>query len=557
MSVDVTSIPTSSPPVSRPAGGGWLFGGATDWLLGAGLGYVISLPILAWLTQAWGLSAWPTAVFLLFSLFISGPHYGATILRVYEQRADRRRYAIFAVWITIALCGLFVAGLNFVWMGSMLVTLYATWSPWHFSGQNYGVAVMFLRRRGVPFEPLAKRFLYASFVLAFALSFLVMHGQSATLSNASVPIGELSNFQFVSMGISKEVIQFLLPIVVGAYAFVVGGTFVLLTRNARLLDLGPVACLMLVQSLWFAIPAALPVLTGKPFSGLAFTIIWISAAHGLQYLWVSYYYARGAEPSIRLPSYFARILMAGSTVTIFPSLLFAPGVLGSIPWDNGLAILLISIVNLHHFILDGAIWKLRDGKVARFLLRDGESQLAESSAREERVAWFRPAMALLGVISLAVALMDGWEREININKSGGDVDKVIAVSNRLAWIGRDTPMLHTQIGRHLAATNRPFESIEHFEKSLAMFPTTAAWAGLGNVYAGQLQWAEASDAYANAARMNPNSPALLAQLGKAYLAGGQARLARQAFERAQRLAPESAQVRADLMRAIKAETGGL
>ena len=35
-------------------------------------------------------------------------------------------------------------------------------------------------------------------------------------------------------------------------------------------------------------------------------------------------------------------------------------------------LLVASVVNLHHFVLDGAIWKLRDGRVARVLLRTAE-----------------------------------------------------------------------------------------------------------------------------------------------------------------------------------------
>ena len=249
-----------------------MFNRTTDLLIGGGLGYVLTLPVLWWLTNAHGVNAWPTWVFLMISLFISGPHYGATILRAYEHRADRSRYALFAVWATIAVVGLFVGGLHNVMLGSILVTVYATWSPWHFSGQNYGVAVMFLRRRGVEVEPRAKRLLYASFILAFLLSFIVMHGETSILSNASVPVGELSNFRFLTIGIPGDVIKIALPIVVGLYSFTLGATVVLLTQKARLRDLGPAACLVLAQALWFALPAAAPVLAAKRFDGLAFTI---------------------------------------------------------------------------------------------------------------------------------------------------------------------------------------------------------------------------------------------------------------------------------------------
>ena len=551
-----TALASQPTPAGSAGGGGWLFGRATDLLVGAGLGYVLSIPLLVWMTGTYGLNAWPTTVFLLLALFISGPHYGATILRVYEHRNDRRRYATFALWATLIICGLFVGGLNNVLLGSCLVTLYATWSPWHFSGQNYGVAVMFLRRRGVVVDPLAKRLLYASFVLAFVLSFLVMHGQSSILSNASVPIGSLSNFQFLSIGISREIVGWLLPIVASAYGFVLVAAAVLLLRHARLRDLAPASLLVLAQALWFAIPAAAPALTGLRLEGLAFTIVWISAAHALQYLWVSFFYARGVDPSIKLRSFLGRTLMAGSAVTILPGLIFAPGLLGTVPWDNGLALLVFSVVNLHHFVLDGAIWKLRDGKVAQFLLRQA-SQEDSVPAGAEAKSWFGPSMAVLGSLSLCIALMDGWEREININQSDGNIENRIAVSKRLAWIGRGSPSLHTQIARQLAMSNRPTESIEHFERSIALFPNAAAWAGLGNLHAKHQRWADAGDAYAEAVLLKPDNAALHARAGVAYLSAHRLDLARKELERASEIAPHSAQIQRDLARVIAAQFRGI
>lgn len=554
MSADSASI--SSPPTSSQLpilpGGGWMFNRATDLLIGGGLGYVLTLPVLWWLTSAHGVNAWPTWVFLMISLFISGPHYGATILRAYEHRADRSRYALFAVWATIAIVGLFVAGLHNVMLGSLLVTVYATWSPWHFSGQNYGVAVMFLRRRGVEVEPLAKRLLYASFILAFLLSMLVMHGDTSILSNASVPVGELSNFQFLTIGIPGNVIKIALPIVVGLYSFTLGATAVLLSQKARLRDLGPAACLVLSQALWFALPAAAPVLAGKRFDGLAFTIVWISAAHGLQYLWVSYAYARGADSSIRLRTYFLRTLMAGSAVTIFPAMLFAPGVFGTVPWDNGLAILLISAVNIHHFVLDGAIWKLRDGTVARFLLRD-TSVTSESDAIEVPSSrWFHPTIAVVGVVGLGVALFDGYEREIEINQAT-NVDHVISVSKRLAVIGRDSPALHTQIGRHLVEQGRFEEAIKHYRKGIELFPSVPAWVGLGVAYGKVHRWEDATAAYEEALLVMPDNVGLLAQTGVAYMEQERFELARRLLERAARLAPGNAQITKDFRRAVMAQ----
>ena len=52
-----------------------------------------------------------------------------------------------------------------------------------------------------------------------------------------------------------------------------------------------------------------------------------------------------------------------------PALVFAPQVLGGLPYDLGLGLMVASAVNLHHFVLDGAIWKLRNTRVAGVLLR--------------------------------------------------------------------------------------------------------------------------------------------------------------------------------------------
>jgi hypothetical protein len=99
-------------------------------------------------------------------LLAGTPHYGATLVRVYEKRRDRRAYVVFSLWATLAVIALFVVSLWWGAAATFFVTLYLTWSPWHYTGQNYGLAVMFLRRGGVDLEPGLKRWIYASFLLS-------------------------------------------------------------------------------------------------------------------------------------------------------------------------------------------------------------------------------------------------------------------------------------------------------------------------------------------------------------------------------------------------------
>ena len=57
-------------------------------------------------------------------------------------------------------------------VGSLLITLYLMWSPWHYMGQNYGIALMFLGRRGIRIDPNIKRLIHLSFITSFLLALI-------------------------------------------------------------------------------------------------------------------------------------------------------------------------------------------------------------------------------------------------------------------------------------------------------------------------------------------------------------------------------------------------
>ena len=61
---------------------------------------------------------------------------------------DFHKYRIFTVHIT-ALVALTLV-LSHFWFRALpwIFTLYLIWSPWHYSGQNYGLFMMFARRGG-------------------------------------------------------------------------------------------------------------------------------------------------------------------------------------------------------------------------------------------------------------------------------------------------------------------------------------------------------------------------------------------------------------------------
>src|SRR3989442_83075 len=175
----------------------WLFGPAPDLLLGCGLWYVLLFAAAFALGDTRSLT--PDFLAPLLVLLFSTPHYGATILRVYEQRAERRRYAFFSVWATLAIAVWFVAGQYSAAAGSWLLTLYLTWSPWHYTGQNYGIAVMLLGRRGVPVDRASKRWVHLAFVSCYALTFAVIHESTSWATSRALPLAS-AGIHFIPLG---------------------------------------------------------------------------------------------------------------------------------------------------------------------------------------------------------------------------------------------------------------------------------------------------------------------------------------------------------------------
>src|SRR4029077_4496474 len=132
--------------------------------------------------------------------------------------------------------------------------------------------------------------------------------------------------------------------------------------------------------------------------------------HSAQYLWITSYYARreaNAENTGRWrPAAYFGVLVVGGIA------LFVPG-----PWlasrlfhhDFTTSFLIFTaLVNIHHFILDGAIWKLRDGRIAALLLNTQEriasAAGAAASTAEPVWEWMRSQAVVPRAFRIATAI---------------------------------------------------------------------------------------------------------------------------------------------------------
>jgi tetratricopeptide (TPR) repeat protein len=410
-----------------------------------------------------------------------------------------------------------------------------------------GIAVLFLRRRGVPVSRVVKRLLYGCFVLPYVLVFMAIHNPVAS-ANRTPGVYEGTAFRVINLGIPAWVQTNLGALVEIAYLACLAGAVWGLTRRARWRDLGPAGAVVLTQALWFALPTV--AMQWGWFRGVEplhiefqqYALMWVAVGHFLQYLWITTYYAASAESRAGRLRYLGKAMLAGNAIWVFPTLVFAPDILGRLPFDLGLGLLTASVVNIHHFILDGAIWKLRDGTIARVLLRDSSDLGAPSSAPAGRNPrpWIYGSLMALGALCTAVALGVFADDSIARRaRATGDFEGLRRVQERRAWIGRDSPRTRLILAQQALRAGDPGGARENVERSLALHPTPEAYVARARLRGRAGDRRGEMEAYQAALEIDPDHVEALRRSGLMWLSNGRVNLARGALRRALSLEPDN------------------
>ena len=131
------------------------------------------------------------------------------------------------------------------------------------------------------------------------------------------------------------------------------------------------------QFLWFVLPTLIEMRSGMEIPQTRYSSGILAVLHSTQYLWITSYYQRRearaeGKTNWSVVGYFVTLIAGGIA-------LFMPG-----PWLVSLLfhydfstsfLIFLSLVNIHHFVLDGALWKLRDKRVSSMLV-DRSAQAA-------------------------------------------------------------------------------------------------------------------------------------------------------------------------------------
>jgi Tetratricopeptide repeat len=536
--------------VPRP----WLFGPNIDLLFGCGIGYVLITGILSILKPPMDrVQGWLPFVILFTGL----PHYGATLERVYSTPEARRhygRYALgFGILIGIAFLFTVISGRG----GSALVTLYLTWSPWHYAAQNFGLVMMFLRRAQVQINPRFRLAIRTSFVLSFLLVFVNIHrGSAAAASDPLYAVPSARDaVRFVPLGLAENMTPLLLVVLGVAYALVTIGVVVTMIRRTPAGMGAPALSLIFSQWAWFVMPVVLSQFVPwwfAPGGPTALAFSWVAIAHSVQYLWISLHFARmSGRTSLffgSLARYYGLAIFAGATIWVFPVLFSVKGGLTRMPHESGLDMLVAAAVNLHHFLLDGVIWKLRDAPVRRALV-DGHSDVSasssESSSESRKLPWGRIIVSAAGIIAVVCWVIAAWEQEVGRRWSvaRGDLGRLELAQRRLAWVGRDGPRIHQAMAKLLQNQGDDSHALKEYQRSIELWPTSGAWLGLGKIHENAGRLAEAQAAYENAVAIEPNHASGLDDLAHVLANRGHVELAVKIQRRALEAAPDRRDLR--------------
>jgi Tfp pilus assembly protein PilF len=336
-----------------------------------------------------------------------------------------------------------------------------------------------------------------------------------------------------------------------------------LSRRSNFRALLPVYTLTLTQFLWFLLPAVIELASGKEIPQTRYSSGLLAILHSTQYLWITSYYQRkearaAGEARWSFWGYLATLIAGGIA-------LFIPG-----PWivsrvfhtDFAASFLTFTaLVNIHHFILDGKIWKLRDSRIASVLLDSQQKPQDGAGAKQMNVGratqWLTGSSAgARGVRIAAAVLLFAWagmdqlhywwssnagslqalERAAKLNpndssalarlsvaeETAGQREAALETMQRAAALNPASAAIQESYGRLLIETGRDPEAYAQFRKMVEKWPRNAnAWTDYG-MLAHQLGHdEEAVDSWQKAVDADPTRPNAQLDLAQALGQEGQ------------------------------------
>lgn len=313
-------------------------------LIGGGLSLIVIVIVYAMTSRSVGPVGFYGVLPFVF-LFSNSAHFASSTVRLYTKPGAYQSLPFLTLafpLVALAVLTIFVFGAEH--LGYHFQALYLTWSPYHYAAQAYGLAVMYSYRSGCLLQSADKKLLWWACMLPFFYT-LVTFG-SVGLSwvvpdRLLVGVPAIAAVRHV-LGYALMVVALVMPIA--------------LFVKVRLGPGGPMPLiaplLVLTNGIWWFVLPGID------------AFLWATVFHGVQYLAiVIIFHLRDqmARPDNRHGAvyhvvyfYTACLLLGYGLFSCLPLafVMAGRGYVESI-------IMVVAAINIHHFIVDGYIWRLK------------------------------------------------------------------------------------------------------------------------------------------------------------------------------------------------------
>ena len=286
----------------------------------------------------------------LLLLLCTSAHFAASTVRLYTKPGAAEGMPFLSRWVPWVALGL-LAGILFLGgtAGRLVDTLYLAWSPYHYSAQAYGLAVVYSYRSGCRLAARDKQGLYWIAMLPFF--FMLLHlAQTRLPEAAGIEAATVAGITVPGKQ-ALRAIGWIAPLLLYAYVW---------RRPSGPMPL--IALMTLVSNaVWFFILDPID------------AFLWATIFHGLQYMAIVMIFdvkdqvaraghARG--PWFHVLWFYGASLILGYALFVLMPL--AGKWAGFEYYDARLAV--VALVNIHHFVVDAYIWRLGRGDSNRAIV---------------------------------------------------------------------------------------------------------------------------------------------------------------------------------------------
>lgn len=265
-------------------------------------------------------------------LLSNSAHFAGSTVRLYARPGALRE----SPWLTMGLPALMLLLLTLAvafagTLGAPLQALYLTWSPYHYAAQAYGLTLMYAYRSGCTFGDGERRWLRAACLAPFL---------AAVIGGRLLGDGWLEARTAVA-------------IVLGWAAFALPAAIFLRRSRAGQASLPLISLAVLFSNAVWLVSL-----------NRAGVFAWATIFHGLQYLAiVTIFHVRDQvrRPGNSHGQAFHAVIFYAACLGL-GYLLFEVLPLGYVLAGFGVAeslLLVAAVINLHHFVVDAFIWRLR------------------------------------------------------------------------------------------------------------------------------------------------------------------------------------------------------